>query len=282
MLDGALTTRSDRRAWDMCAAALVRLAEAPEVVKAKARANIELWERRQTCHPWYARRWRDLLAGPIDRLEAAVLALSDEGQALRANNPFAGAVRLPRKSPVRRAEARPVRRHELEHILRAAAGITGESEFVVVGSQASLDQFADPPPDMLISHDVYLYPYHRPELADLIDGAIGQDSLFYANFGYYADGVGPETTRLPGGWETRAVRMRNANTGGATAICPEIHDLAVAKLVAGREKDMDWVRAGVRAGLIDPAQLRGRLAETEVEAAVRTVVVGRLSVLDRR
>ena len=33
----------------------------------------------------------------------------------------------------------------------------------------------------------------RPELAELIEGAIGEGSPFHDQFGYYAQGVGPET-----------------------------------------------------------------------------------------
>jgi hypothetical protein len=38
-----------------------------------------------------------------------------------------------------------------------------------------------------------IYPRYRPDLADVIDGAIGADSPFHGTFGYRADGVGPET-----------------------------------------------------------------------------------------
>ena len=35
-------------------------------------------------------------------------------------------------------------RQELEHIVRAAAGITGETEFIVIGSQSILGNFPMP------------------------------------------------------------------------------------------------------------------------------------------
>lgn len=35
--------------------------------------------------------------------------------------------------------------------------------------------------------------------------------------------------------------MRNANTGNGCGLCLEVHDLAVAKLIAGREKDTNFV-----------------------------------------
>ncbi len=36
-------------------------------------------------------------------------------------------------------------RQQLEHIIRAATGITGATEFVIVGSQAVLGQFPEAP-----------------------------------------------------------------------------------------------------------------------------------------
>jgi hypothetical protein len=49
-------------------------------------------------------------------------------------------------------------RAALEHILRAAAAIANERDFVVVGSQAVLGQFPDAPAALLVSieADVYL------------------------------------------------------------------------------------------------------------------------------
>jgi hypothetical protein len=74
----------------------------------------------------------------------------------------------------------------------------------------------------------------HPEKADDIDGAIGELSRFHETHGYYADGVGSETALLPKDWESRAVQLQNPNLGDATAIAPEIHDLGVSKLFAGR------------------------------------------------
>jgi hypothetical protein len=44
--------------------------------------------------------------------------------------------------------------------------------------------------------------------------------------------------------------------GPITAWFLEIHDLALAKLAAGREKDLDFVFEAVRAGLLDVDNLR--------------------------
>jgi hypothetical protein len=60
-----------------------------------------------------------------------------------------------------------VNRRSVEHVARAATAITGETELVVVGSQAALVQRARPPARMLLSPELDLYPTRAPELAEL-------------------------------------------------------------------------------------------------------------------
>ena len=71
-------------------------------------------------------------------------------------------------------------------------------------------------------------------------------SPFHETFGYYAQGVGEKTAVLPSGWKGRLVPVRGEGTRGATGWCLEVHDLVVAKLVAGREKDLDFAAAAAR------------------------------------
>ncbi len=78
----------------------------------------------------------------------------------------------------------------------------------------------------------------------MLDEAIGQDRKFHARFGYYADFLRPGITdQLPPGWEER--------------LAP--HDLVVAKLHAGRPKDIDLLAALLNAGLLDEETIRKRL-----------------------
>jgi hypothetical protein len=67
-----------------------------------------------------------------------------------------------------------MKRSDLEHVLRAAGAITNQRDFIVIGSQSILGQFPDAPAALLVSDEVDLYPRDRPDLADLIDGAIGE------------------------------------------------------------------------------------------------------------
>ena len=170
-----------------------------------------------------------------------------------------------------------MKRVDLEHVLRAAFAVTNQRDFIVIGSQSILGSFPDAPAELLVSDEVDIYPRDRPDLADLIDGAIGELSFFHEEFGYYAQGVGPTTAVLPEGWESRLIVVTNDNTHGAVGHCLEIADLLAAKYVAGRDKDRRFCRDAARCGLVDRATLLRRLAalplEDERKRALRTVVV---------
>ncbi len=171
-----------------------------------------------------------------------------------------------------------MRRAELEHVLRAAAAVTEDSEIVVVGSQAILGQFPDAPESLLVSREADVYPRNHPERADEIDGSLGDGSYFDATYGYYAHAVGPETATMPAGWERRLVLIENENTGGARGWCPEVHDLLLSKCVAGRERDWEFVEEVLRHRLADPGELQRRAVDLPISAdriaAVREMVDG--------
>lgn len=150
-----------------------------------------------------------------------------------------------------------MQRDQAEHVLRAAAAIAQEHSFVVIGSQALLFLLEDAPPSLLVSRELDLYPAMHPEKADLIDGAIGALSSFDDTFGYHADGVGPETAVMPDDWGQRSSLHY---VGDLTVICPELHDLAVSKCVAGREKDAEFVRELLRLDLVSAVTLKERVA----------------------
>lgn len=144
-----------------------------------------------------------------------------------------------------------MRREQLEHIIRAAADVTDEPAFVVIGSQSILGALPDPPAALLVSIEADIYPRDRPDLADLIEGSLGELSSFHEQFGYYAQGVGPETAVLPEGWQERLVELKGPQTGKGIGFCLDPHDLAVSKLVAMREKDAHFVRVLLEHRLVD-------------------------------
>ena len=134
-------------------------------------------------------------------------------------------------------------REELEHIIRASGAITNQYEFVIVGSQALLGSVPWPQEVFTVSMEADIYPLQAPELADVIDGAIGEGSQFHETYGYYAQGVGPETALLPADWMQRVHRVQNRNTHDRIVYCLDARDLFLAKAAAGREKDRDFCRA---------------------------------------
>jgi len=165
-----------------------------------------------------------------------------------------------------------VNRAQLEHVIRAAASIAGDSEIVVIGSQAVLGQFPDAPPELVRSMEADVWPRAHPERWELIDGSIGELSPFHQTFGYYAQGVGPETAVLSEGWQDRLIRVEPAGGGGVVGLCLEIHDLLISKYVAGREKDHEFIRVAVRYGMADGATLRARLDATALDPARRELI----------
>jgi hypothetical protein len=167
-------------------------------------------------------------------------------------------------------------RTQLEHIIRAAGTIADDNDLVVVGSQSVLGQFPDAPDELLVSREADVYPLHHPDRADLIDGSIGDGSPFEAAFGYYAHGVAEETSTLPRGWKERLVLVANENTRGVRGWCLEVHDLAIAKHIAGREKDIDFTESLVRHKMLDGSILIERLAETDVPDELRRRVHQRI------
>ena len=76
-----------------------------------------------------------------------------------------------------------MKRSDREHILRASKSVTGEAEFIVIGSQAILGRFPDAPRVLRQSMEADLYPRYRPELSDLIEGSLGRYSQFDQTFG---------------------------------------------------------------------------------------------------
>jgi hypothetical protein len=91
-----------------------------------------------------------------------------------------------------------VQRYQLEHIVRAASGITGAPEFVIIGSQAILGQFPEAPDELLVSIEADLFSLRSQDDSDLVEGCIGEGSPFHQTFGYYAHGVGEDTAGEPG------------------------------------------------------------------------------------
>lgn len=156
-----------------------------------------------------------------------------------------------------------MRREHLAHLLRAASRIVDRQDLVVIGSQSVLGTWEEDrlPEAAVMSMEADLACFEDPdgELADRISGSIGELSAFDASFGYHADGVGLETAILPTGWRDRLVVFAPPDAAPGRGLCLEPHDCVVAKLVAGRPKNLAFADALVGAGLVTASELRTRV-----------------------
>lgn len=173
-----------------------------------------------------------------------------------------------------------MKRAEFEHAIRAAGGVLGVNDVLVIGSQALHASVSGSfPEDVTPSVEVDIAVWNDPEgrLADLLDGSIGEGSMFHATFGYYIQGVVETTAVLPAGWCERLVRFDPPSTDGVVAWCLEPHDLWISKAIASRPKDIDFCRAMLEAGVVRPDQLRERLEGiSDLDDRIRHAVATRI------
>lgn len=161
-----------------------------------------------------------------------------------------------------------MKKHQLDHVLRAAGKITGQKQFVIVGSQSLHGTFPDLPDEIVASAEVDLIAKGDATRTEWLN-AIGQDSPFHEQYGYYADPVEEGTATLPTGWKGRLVNLAPGDTEGVRGLCLEPHDLAIAKYVARREKDLDFNRALAQRGIIDKERLLQLLLKTAIADVAR-------------
>ena len=161
-----------------------------------------------------------------------------------------------------------MKKQQLDHILRAAGAITGAEQFIIIGSQALHGKYPDLPDEIVRSIEVDLVAKDEEERTEWLN-AIGVDSPFHEQFGYYADPVDESTAVLPKGWKGRLVNLPAGDTGRVRGSCLDPHDLAISKYVARREKDIDFTRELARRGLVDKAKLLALLKVTPVASETK-------------
>lgn len=173
-----------------------------------------------------------------------------------------------------------MRRDQLAHILRAAATVVHDGDILVIGSQSILGSFdEDDLPDRAVASmeaDVAFFDDPDAGKADLVDGVIGEMSPFHELHGIYGQGVEVTTATLPPGWRERLVSFERDDTGDAHAKCLDPHDLVVSKLIAGREKDLEFTEALLGADLVTPGVLEQRLTEMRTGKSLDESVQQRL------
>jgi hypothetical protein len=161
-----------------------------------------------------------------------------------------------------------MKKRQVDHVLRAAGRITGEKQFIIIGSQSLHGKYPDLADDIVLSAEVDLIAKRDASRTEWLN-VIGQDSKFHDEFGYYADPVDETTVTLPKGWKGRLVNLPAGDTDGVAGLCLDPHDLAIAKYVARREKDIVFTRELARRGIVSQDRLLALLQETPVSKETR-------------
>ena len=158
---------------------------------------------------------------------------------------------------------------ELEHLLRKAGELAGDRDFFLIGSQSLRGIRPAIPRNFPKTYEADLYPRRHPQAWALLREHLGNRSQFFKRNGYYLDCTDPGLATLPDGWTERLIPFRTPRTGGVTAWCLEPHDLFASKLVAGREKDMQFLRAMLKHKLAKPAIVARRVEDLPVPSSRR-------------
>ena len=167
-------------------------------------------------------------------------------------------------------------RGQFEHAIRAAGAVLGVAELLVIGSQAihaSLSLEIPEEASRSVEVDIAVFEDTGDRGSMLIDGSIGEASMFHSTFGYYAHGVSVTTAVLPNGWRDRLIRFATPALNGVVAWCLEPHDLWISKAIAGRDKDLEFCSALLALGLVTPGELATRLEQvSNLDERVRALV----------
>jgi hypothetical protein len=153
-----------------------------------------------------------------------------------------------------------MKRADLRRLFARARELSGETDYVVLGSLAVLGHTGDVPARMAVSIDVDAYGKHDPARIFELAPALGQGSAFEAQFGYYLDPIAPRVATLPEGWEARLVRIELEPDLGAWFLDP--NDAAVSKYARMEPRDREWIRAGLDAEILSMPILEARFANT--------------------
>ena len=122
---------------------------------------------------------------------------------------------------------------------------------LIVGSQA-IFAVTDFPPEIVrksVECD-YLLQKDLANLRPLLTEKLGIFSDYQQRTGFFADILGLATVVLPTDWEKRLIELKN-NKSETIAFCVEIHDVAVSKLMAGREKDFEFLQVSFQSDYLN-------------------------------
>lgn len=154
----------------------------------------------------------------------------------------------------------------LKHLAGAVSAIAPEVRIIVFGSSSALCSHPELPDvtdsyQQTLDADFIIDPWDTA-LAQMLSDTLGKESGFFEHFKYYADIVRPAAfDNFPPDFRERLVPLEG---------CPRVfaldpHDMAVAKLFAGRPKDIRLLSFLLATNRLDETKVRKLLWDTPME-----------------
>jgi hypothetical protein len=171
-----------------------------------------------------------------------------------------------------------VRKSDLFELIEKINEISSEEKPIIVGSQAVHAITEDLPEIAKKSIECdFLFGFGKSETRTEVNKKLGVFSKFQLEHGFYADALGLATVVLPTDWQERLQPFVNEN-GETVAYCAEVHDIAVSKFIAGREKDFQFLNDTFEMEIISIEKFieRVRLVESMPQSPVLINRLGKL------
>ena len=149
----------------------------------------------------------------------------------------------------------------LFRLFAEARALSGHQDYVVIGSLSvlGLEESFDIPETMTMSVDADCYTKADPGRIFDVVKALGENSPFHIEHGFYLDAVSPHLPSLPAGWENRLIKVER---DGLRIWFLEPSDAALSKYARGEPRDQRWIRAGILSGVVSIPVVNSRFAST--------------------
>lgn len=148
----------------------------------------------------------------------------------------------------------------LQHLAKAAQALADDCQIIVLGSASLLAWF----PDLGLSDGLLASTYDADlcpqpfdeETGEILEEALGESRAFHRRHGYHVDILrGAIFETLPAGWQDRLMPV----AGCAKVLAIDPHDLAAAKLMVARPKDIALLKQLHEQNIIQADTTRQRL-----------------------
>lgn len=152
-----------------------------------------------------------------------------------------------------------MRKSDLFELLADISVVLGKEKPIIVGSQVFhlLSGVIPSIVERSVECD-FLFGPEQSDFRNEINRLFGVASDYQNEHGMYADGLGLASVVLPDGWQDRLQTLRD-ESGREVAFCVDIYDVGVSKLIAGREKDLEFLENALLAEHLEIAELLQRL-----------------------